>query len=370
VPPIKLPARANAAIVPQNITGIISVPNFTRSFFTRGTRYRYTMIGNDPTRGGTTDIPARILAVSLRLQNADLKTFTLVPVHEFAEYSLASPNFQRADYSSGNDLQYADAVQRAQFFNIMKPDWHTRLAPAHIVDNLTLDIPYYTTVQQNGKDLKVRTYFSGKADDGSTFVLLLESFFDQQIFDVVNNAVNKGDYQPSALNVAIFPNTYLFAGVSNGQIVGCCVGGFHTYFTDGASPEHRWVFAYASYMSPGLFQGGAADVTALSHEISESFNDPFVNNQVHAWQYPGMPGSCQDTLETGDPLEVLANGVFPIPLRADGKPFTFHPQTEALWQWFAEKSHSSAIDAAYSYPDITALTAPATPFPHKTCPTN
>jgi hypothetical protein len=369
VPPIRLPSPANAAIMTQqNVAGVISIPNFTRSFNTRGTRYRYTMMGNDPTRGGTTNIPARILAVSLRLQNADLKTSTIVPVHEFAEYSLQSPNFQPADYSSGNDIQFADAVQRAQFFSIMKPGWHTNLAPTRIVDKLTLDVPFYTTVQQSGHDVKVRTYFSGKADDGSTFVLLLESFFDQQIFNVVNDAVNNGDYQTNAMNIAIFPNTYLFAGVVDGQIVGCCVGGFHTYFTDGASPEHRWVFAYASYMSPGLFQGGTADVTALSHEISESFNDPFVNNQVHAWQFPGIPGSCQDNLETGDPLEVLENGVSPIHLRADGKPFTFHPQTEALWQWFAEKSHSSAIDGAYSYPDISALAEPATPFPQKYCP--
>lgn len=369
VPPIRLPGHANAAIMTQqDVAGVISVPNFTRSFNTRGTKYHYTMIGHDPTRGGTTNLPARILAVSLRLQNADLKTSTIVPVHEFAEYSLDAPNFKNSDYSSGNDLQYADAVQRAQFYSIMKPGWHTRLAPTHIVEKLTLDVPYYTIVQQNGRDVNVRTYVSGKADDGSTFVVLLESFFDQQIFDIVNNAVNNGNYQTKALNIAIFPNTFLFAGVVDGQIVGCCVGGFHTYFTDGASPEHRWVFAYASYMSPGLFQGGAADVTALSHEISEAINDPFVDNKVHAWQFPGIPGSCQDNLETGDPLEVLANGVSPIHLRADGKPFTFHPQTEALWQWFAEKSHSSAIDGAYSYPDISALTGPATPFPQKTCP--
>jgi hypothetical protein len=61
--------------------------------------------------------------------------------------------------------------------------------------------------------------------------------------------------------------------------------------------------------------------------------------------------------------------VSPIPGRADGKPFTFHPQTEALWQWFAEKKHSSAIDGAFSYPDTSALTGPATPFPQKSCPT-
>ena len=368
LPPIALRGHANAGIKASNIAGVVSVPNFSRSLTTDGVKYPYTMIGHDPKSGGTTNIPARIIAVNVRLQNADLQTFTTVPVHEFAEISLQSPNFKRFDYSSGNDLQYADAVQRAEFFNIMKQNWHTNLTPTHIVDTITVDVPYFTTVTQGGKQVQVRTYFTGTAPDGSTFVLLLESFFDNAIFNVVNDAVNNGDYQTNAMNVALFPNTYLFAGVVNGKIVGCCVGGFHTYFTDNGSPEHRWIFAYASYMSAGLFGGGAADVTALSHEISEAFDDPFVNNIVHAWQFPGIPNSCQDNLETGDPLEVLDNGVSPIPGRADGKPFTFHPQTEALWQWFAMHKNSSAIDGAFSYPDTSALTGPATPFPQKTCP--
>src|SRR5207245_10759881 len=38
-----------------------------------------------------------------------------------------------------------------------------------------------------------------------------------------------------------------------GQRGSCCTLGFHTYFTDGASPEHRWVVNYASWISPGLF---------------------------------------------------------------------------------------------------------------------
>jgi hypothetical protein len=296
LPPIALRGHANAGIKASNIAGVISVPNFTRSFTTDGVKYPYTMIGHDPKKGGTTTVPTRILAVSLRLQNSDLKTYTTVQVHEFAEFSLQSPNFKRNDYSSGHDLQYADAVQRAEFFDVMKQNWHTNLTPTHIVDKVTLDVPFFTTITQNGKDTKVPTYLTGKAPDGSTFVLLLESFFDNAIFNVVNDAVNNGDYQTNAMNVALFPNTYLFSGYVNGSPVGCCVGGFHTYFTDNGSPEHRWIFAYASWMSPGLFAGGASDVTALSHEISEAVDDPFVNNIVPAWQFPGVPGSCQDNL--------------------------------------------------------------------------
>jgi hypothetical protein len=36
---------------------------------------------------------------------------------------------------------------------------------------------------------------------------------------------------------------------------------------------------------------------------------------------------------------------------------TYHPQNEALLQWFEFESPSSAIHGAYSYPDETTLTA-------------
>jgi len=63
-----------------------------------------------------------------------------------------------------------------------------------------------------------------------------------------------------------------------------------------------------SHLPPGGSEHlppGMADVLPLSHEISEWINDPFINNFVPPWQFPGIPGSCQGNLETGDPLEVL-----------------------------------------------------------------
>jgi hypothetical protein len=35
--------------------------------------------------------------------------------------------------------------------------------------------------------------------------------------------------------------------------------------------------------------------------------------------------------------------------------FTYHPQNEALLQWFASQTPSSAIHHAYSYPDESVL---------------
>ena len=45
----------------------------------------------------------------------------------------------------------------------------------------------------------------------------------------------------------------------------------------------------------------------------------------------------------------------------------YHPQNEALLQWFEFESPSSAIDGAYSYPNESVLTA-LSPIERPCCP--
>lgn len=351
------------AAIHENAGGVAnvnSVPNFSGSFVSGGVTYPYTMMGNNPNLGEKTDIPAHIVAVSLQLENSDLKTYTTIPVASFEQPALNSPNFGFTSYSSGNSIQFADAVQRAEFYNMMKQNWHTNL-DASLVDQITIQVPRFVTVKLNGTPTQVRTYYTGKASDGNTFVLMWNKFFNQQIFDIVNNEINANNFDTNAVNITLFPNTYLFALSPQGGIGDCCTLGYHTYFTDGGSPvESRWIFAYASWISPGLFNGGAADVTAMSHELSESFNDPFLNNATPEWTFPGQPGACQGNLETGDPVEVLNTSTVAQPIKTEGQTFTYHPQTEALLQWFEQGNPSNALGNAFSYPDTTALTTWAT----------
>jgi len=63
---------------------------------------------------------------------------------------------------------------------------------------------------------------------------------------------------------------------------------------------------------PEHFFCGNSGCASAEHEISEWMNDPFIHNFVPPWQFPGVPGSCQGNLETGDPVEVLANPDFPV----------------------------------------------------------
>src|SRR5579864_433088 len=354
------------------IDGLTTLSTFHNSFAAQngpsaGKEFRFTMMGGDPLVGKTTTIPAPIDEISLQLLNADGSVLTTVPF-AFEDLFLESPNFNATNYRSGSYIQYADAVQRAQYFSRMGPNWHTVLQPT-VVNRTTITVPRFVNVQlSNGTIIQARSYFIGTAPDGNTFVLMLNLLFNFFFSNEVVNQINLGNFTTNALNMTLFPNTYLFSlNVNNPNTPGgCCVLGFHTFFRDGAIPQDRWVTQYASWISPGLFGAGFQDVTALSHETSEAMNDPFLDNLTPSWQFPGEPPTakvCQGNLEEGDPIEVLPNATIPITLKTTGKVFMYHPQIIPLIQWFEMGSSSNAIDGAFSFPDETTLPHSALPCP-------
>ena len=368
-------ASTNAQANGGNIIGLVTIPTFTGAFAAQagpslGNVFPFIMIGNDPLTGGETDIPAKITEVSLQLLNADGSIFRTVPFGPFEDATTDSPNFANAMYtSSGPSTQFADAIQRAEFFNMMKQNWHTELQPT-IVNRVTITVPRFVNVRlPNGNIIQARSYFTGTAADGSTFVLMLNLLFNFFYDNAVVNDINANNFTTDAVNIDMFPNTFLFSlNVNNPNMPGgCCTLGFHTYFFGGGvTPQPRWISLFASFISPGIFGGGFQDVTGLSHEISESFNDPFINNRVPSWQFPNQPPNskvCQSNLETGDPVEVLPTATISLTLKEKREIFTFHPQTEALLQWFEMGATSNAIDGAFSFPDETALPHSAVPCP-------
>jgi hypothetical protein len=98
----------------------------------------------------------------------------------------------------------------------------------------------------------------------------------------------------------LFPNAFLFF---NGDPNQCCVLGFHSFdFGPGDASNGNllkfFVLNYSAWISPGLF-GGFTDITALSHEIAETFNDPFVafdgiHNVTPFWEKSRRPMSGRD----------------------------------------------------------------------------
>jgi hypothetical protein len=219
--------------------------------------------------------------------------------------------------------------------------------------------------------LTADNFFFAFNDDGTCclFVLASDSAFNAQLFPsstpdnttVIGAAEVNGDITTKDISTFMFPNTYLYQNNDPNQ---CCVLGFHTFdFEAGDASNNNqlrfYVVNYSSWISPGLFGGGFADVTAHSHEVAETFNDPFIgfdgiHNIVPFWS---INGQCQDLMEVGDVIEGFNNATFPVTIGG----FTYHPQTEALLPWFEFQSNSSAIDHAYSYPDETVLTSLSAP---------
>ena len=165
-----------------------------------------------------------------------------------------------------------------------------------------------------------------------------------------------GDIRTRDISTFLFPNTFLFSDPN----VNFFFVGFHTFDERPASVSNgfhkeRFVLNFSSWVTPFIFFGdNFEDITAISHEIAESVNDPFVAaDGVHGitpwWMSPN--GNCQDLLETGDVLEDLPNATFPM--RMNG--VTYHPQNEALLPWFERQKPSRAIHGAYSYPDERLL---------------
>jgi hypothetical protein len=360
----------------SGIPGIDSLTNWNGSYQTPGydqngkprNNWIYNMVGNPPQKGGTTNINAPVVPVAVDLLNPDGSVFLHYDPKPFILPTLQSPLFENSTFtSSPTPTQVSDAVQRAEFWSTMAPDWHTMLL-ATLKQERTMQVPsgsYFYALKSNGTCCRFVLI------DINEFFNLLFPTVATDTTTPIGAAENAGDITTKDISSFLFPNTYLYF---NGDPNQCCVLGFHTYdFEPGDSTngnrEKRYVVNYSAWISPGLFGSSFVDVTGLSHEISETFNDPFVvsdnkHNLTPWWLSPN--GNCQDDLEDGDVIEGLPHATYPIKMNNG---LTYHPQNEALLPWFEFQSPSTAIDGAYSYPDEGTLTT-LSPIQLPGCPTS
>ena len=313
-----------------------TVPHWTSSFMYQGVTYPYTMVGTNPASSNSaTTVDVAIIPFDFVFADGVILSGT-----SKVGNVLGSPNFQNATYTSGT-TQYGDAVQRAEFWPFVSgtsANWHTLLDSTPTV--------YPTQVIQVPQNQAVVLVGS---ISHRIFALMSYSWFS----DRLHEAINSLHIAPTTLPVVLTYNTFLYIHNLNN----CCVLGYHgaSQSTNGNGNQQIQTYVYAAWPDPNIFPPGWADVLPLSHEVSEWMNDPFIRNFVPPWQFPGIPGSCQGNLETGDPMEVVAHPDFPVTIGG----FTYHPQTEAILPWFTRESPSSAISGAYSYPDTTKLSSPA-----------
>jgi hypothetical protein len=395
---------STSSCTPQSLllSCVDSLVNFTGQFqaagvYSDGTprkTWEYSMVGRGPSHDGTTTFKAPVIPVTIDMRNADgtprfvitnttncpnckpsqlgKKVRLISSPDSFVHPFLKGPEYASATYSSSPvPTQITDAVQRAEFGNKAADGWHTLMTPL-LRKGSTMALPggtYHYSLNNNGSCC--------------AFVLVDEEVFSDELFPptappddstVIGQAEVSGAITTKDISTFFFANVFLY---SNDNLNDCCILGFHTFDQEPGDSTNGnrtrfYVFNYSSWISPGLFstpKGCSADpencfldVTAHSHEIAETFNDPFVgydgiHNITPFWLNPA--GQCQDIMEVGDVIEDLSNPTVPVKING----FTYHPQTEALLPWFAFQSPSTAIHGAYSYPNETALTALSAPQP-------
>jgi hypothetical protein len=345
-------------------TGAFTAPGYDSSGNPQSV-WPYEMVGTAPETGSTTVINAPIIPVTVRLLDADGSVAVRSGVRLVLSVSsnivnavVQSPEFQSAKYTSGSG-QLNDQMMRAQFNDRLSSDddssWHTLLSP-RVKRGRVMSIPYGNWAYALNADGSCCAFALVEASVFSN--LLFPPTYPVDNSTVIGAAELAGDMTTHDLTTLLFNNVYLY----NTTVANCCVLGFHNADVEPgiASNGNRtrlYVMDYASWMSNGLFSFGFQDITAFSHELAETFNDPFADNATPWWLSVDPvfgSGQCQNILETGDVVEVL-NSLDPVfSISMNGR--TYHPQNEAMFPWFAFESPSSAHLGAYSFPDETTLT--------------
>lgn len=347
-----------------HFSGQFTAPGFDRDGNPQSV-WPYTMVGRDPAQQRTTRIDAPIIPVTVELLDAagHVRTtasgapLVMVTGSDTVSLTLNSPVFQDFPYTSGT-TQITDGMMRAQF--------------GRRTGDREADRGYHTILDPSAKptrtiQLPFGSYRFMPRPDGTCcqFILADIDEFSRHLFPptpddtttVMGAAEHAGDITPRDLTTLLLRDVFLYQGDPST----CCILGFHSADIEPGDDsnghrEREYVMNYSSYISDGLFSG-FMDVTAFSHEMAESFANPFDVNATPWWlsidPFTGI-SLCQNNLETGDVIEILSsNSTHAVPLHGR----TYHPSNEALLPWFAFESPSSARLGAYSFPDETTLAA-------------
>ena len=319
-----------------------TIPYWSSSFTdpTNGVTYPYTMVGTSPFTGnGQTAVPSAL--IPFRFVFAD---GTVMDGTSDVAATIASPIFSNYSYplSGGDVAQYGDAIYRAQW-NKIGTNYHVRLGAPAVLPTQTIEVP---------------------ANQGFAFVNsrgVLIGLVDYYWFSPrLKNAINNLHVSPQTIPIVLNHNTMLYIGNS----ANCCIIGYHgaTSSLNGNGAQQVQTYMFGSFITPRTFSGfdqpgaGLGDIHAISHEVSEWYDDPFINNLVQPWETPTAPQyGCTGILETGDPVVGIW---FPLPGNPQpGAKGVWHPEDEVHFSWFARESPSRAYGGLYTY--MGTFTEPA-----------
>ena len=315
-----------------------NVPTWTASFTSGGKTYNYRMVGANPTTSNaTTKVPTVIIPLIFKSGSVTISPLSAgcndtTPVLTRVQ---KSPLFNNVAYTIGTTKlgtgQYIDIFQRANFWQSVgsvTPNYHTTLSPVTVAPAQTITVP-----SGQGKIL-------GYPCAGHPVGEVLFSFLYNKI--------------PGLLAALKIPPTSFPLFVSYDMVEVTKLGATSVTFGWHSATSTNQSYGVGAYYDSGAFSS-AKDVSALSHEIGEWVNDPFLGNIVPQWGHIGQVAGCQNNLEVGDPL----SGTTLLAVKLNG--FTYHLQDLAFFSWFARESPSIAVNGRY---DPSGLFT----GPSKTCP--
>jgi hypothetical protein len=296
-----------------------SLKHWSSSFTSGGKTWKYSMVGTNPAYGSaTTTIPVTIVPLLLKFSNG--KGFDGTPQ---VSSTISSPLFKNAPFIS-DTTQYGDAIQRAEFWKIVStksPNYHVLVGSPTIAKTVTLSIP--SAYGKTALD----------SSSGKTIGIINVNWFDPQMQALLTSL----KFNPTMLPIFLSHNVYLSQGTPT--LSNCCIGGYHNAITDTAGLQ---TYIWTTESDPKVQGGFGEDVSALSHEMLEWYNDPFTTNIVPNWISPIAPQyGCTNALEVGDPLVGV---VFTVSGFSSD-----HLQDVAFFNWFARQSPSTAIKGLYTY---------------------
>jgi hypothetical protein len=313
------------------------LPQWTGSFTDNlGQTVNYTMVGTDPATSNTTTF-IRVYIVPIKTvfgTNNGNMTFdplavTLPGGQSLIDNIVASPLFSKGVvFNQGGVMvgkgQYIDAYQRANFWSSVSTNtgYHVQFMTPVVLPEKTITVPV--------RSGNVVTNPFGANPVGQIYV----NYFDKQLVKLMGNMTH---VRPGVLPLFVSYDTFL----TEVPLEGCCIGGYHSAI--GSQPDGQ-TYAYTTYEDEaGSF---SENVSAMSHELGEWMDDPFVDNGVN----------CLDNqlMEVGDPLENNANyGTFPYTLNGS----TYNLQSLVFIGYFGAP-RSTSVNSWLSFQNDEASVCP------------
>lgn len=320
---------------------VSSIPTFAHSFQNAAKEYVDIVAGGKPELGGTTTIQTVLVLLSLSF---DAGGRIAGPTQEDLQRVLSSPIFEDYPFATGN-TQYADAVQRAAFFETAKHDWHTLLQAPYAAASISIHVP-----AEHG-------YALHSKKSGKILAIADMDFVRRQLFTYLKNI----GASPDKLLIALTKDTAFY---SLGDATVCCSVGSHNALPGGPGKAAQ-PLVIASY-----FDGGSirrySDIQGVTQQIAEWMNDPLQGvgaNHVPRWLQPPLNVKCQGPETSSAYLVEQPTDTSPLSnaFAVHVKGTVYHLENVALLPWYEQAAQPRTFQSAYSFPDTHALAAPAKP---------